>query len=467
MKRTLLPLIATTSILALSGCQIGKLPDLKAYNPFSKGVSESAQEVKASDAEVSETTSAVPTLADMIGSAGSTVNVDAGFADAMREAISRDPYVLAAKSDALSLQARTRSTKSQKDFNFSGTLLGGVEDVTDKRSGVAAIVSAKRSLYDGGKLDAQIAADEFSAQAAEYTVAATQNERGVTLAHAWIELERYRELKEIIDSRLEVLDPLLSQLEAVANSGMGDASQIAAAQRTVSLIRVTETDVSERYEQAKVNFVNLFGNLPANVNFDGAKLAKAVPTQKPAVLAEAAPALLARYSEYRAAEARLASIKAQGKFNVGFEAKLQRPFGESDYGSDETIGLVLTKTFYRGDQLTSQIDNADAVAKSKAEQVRSTYVAGERTLGSARQTISSMDKAIAQARENANNARDEISYLRKQLIIGGSTLDSVLSAEARLYDAESKEIGFVAERKKAQVTILGATGVLTKVLGVK
>ena len=99
--------------------------------------------------------------------------------------------------------------------------------------------------------------------------------------------------------------------------------------------------------------------------------------------------------------------------------------------------------------------------------MRSTYVTGERTVGSARQMITSMDKAIAQARENANNARDEISYLRKQLIIGGSTLDSVLSAEARLYDAESKEIGFVAERKKAQVTILGATGILTKVLGIK
>ena len=37
---------------------------------------------------------------------------------------------------------------------------------------------------------------------------------------------------------------------------------------------------------------------------------------------------------------------------------------------------------------------------------------------------------------------EEISYLRQQLVIGGSTLDSVLTAEAHLYDAEAKEINF-------------------------
>ena len=38
-----------------------------------------------------------------------------------------------------------------------------------------------------------------------------------------------------------------------------------------------------------------------------------------------------------------------------------------------------------------------------------------------------MNKAIELARANAQIASDEIVYLRQQLIIGGSTLDSVLS----------------------------------------
>ena len=81
--------------------------------------------------------------------------------------------------------------------------------------------------------------------------------------------------------------------------------------------------------------------------------------------------------------------------------------------------------------------------------------------------IVSMDKAIELARSNAQITRDEIEYLRKQLVIGGSTLDSVLSAEARLYDAEAKEISFIAERRKAEVTILATTGKLTAAIGLQ
>ena len=81
--------------------------------------------------------------------------------------------------------------------------------------------------------------------------------------------------------------------------------------------------------------------------------------------------------------------------------------------------------------------------------------------------IKAMRSAIMLANENAEVTRDEIRYLRKQLIIGGSTLDSVLSAEARLYDAESKEISFLADSRKAEVTILGATGKLLPLVGIK
>ena len=463
MNRSFVVFFATASALALSGCNAGSNINLSDYNPFkaqgSAAVSEGQAIVDESDP------GNVPTLTSMIGSASAGVNVDAGFVSAMREALVSDPFVTAAKSEAAARKANVRVTTSGKDFNFDATLLAGVEDVTDETAGVAAILSAKRVLFDGGKIDAQIAKDTFAAQSAENMVRATQNERAVKLAHAWIDLERYRDLQNLIDSRLEVLDPLLVQLEEVANSGMGDASQIAAAQRTVSLIRVTQTDVSEKYEQAKVNFINLFGKLPRKTAYDSQMLAKALPKGSAKSLAESSPALLAKYDAYRSAEAGVTAVEALDKFSVGFEAKMQKPFGASGYASDESIGLVVRKTFYKGDQLTSRIENAQAAAEAQAEQVRSTYREGERGLASARQMIISMGKAVELSRANAQISRDEIAYLRKQLIIGGSTLDAVLAAEARLYDAESKEIGFVAERRKAEATILGITGKLDQLLG--
>ena len=462
MNRGIVLMLVTTSAFALSACGGGEKIKLSDYNPF-KAV-EKGETAEATADDANGLTETIPTLSDMIGAASVKVDVDAGFVAAMRQALATDPFVVQAKNEAAARSANARITASGKDFNFDATLLGGVEDVTDETAGVATILSAKRMLYDGGRLDAQIAADTHAAKSAEYAISATQNDRAVKMAHAWIEFERYRELQAQIDLRLTVLDPLLVQLEEVAKSGMGDASQVAAAQRTVSLIRVTQTDVAERFEQAKVTYINLFGSLPKKSTYDAAQISKAVPSGKSTKLAEKAPALLAKYEAYRAAEAGVTAVKALDQFSLGFEAKLQKPFGGSGYASDESVGLVLRKTLFKGDQLTSRIANAEATAAAQADQVRSTYRDGERALASARQVIVSMDKAIELSRSNAQITRSEIDYLRKQLIIGGSTLDSVLSAEARLYDAESKEIGFVAERRKAEATILGITGKFAQLL---
>ena len=47
--------------------------------------------------------------------------------------------------------------------------------------------------------------------------------------------------------------------------------------------------------------------------------------------------------------------------------------------------------------------------------------------------------------------------MRQQLIIGQSTLDTVLAAEARLYEAESKSINFASDQYMAEISILAFT----------
>ena len=86
----------------------------------------------------------------------------------------------------------------------------------------------------------------------------------------------------------------------MAKAGIGDVSQVAAAQRTVSLIRVTQTDVEERLEQAKVNFLAIFG-LPAGTNYAEAKISNAVPADITDAVIENAPALKAQYATYQSA----------------------------------------------------------------------------------------------------------------------------------------------------------------------
>ena len=225
--------------------------------------------------------------------------------------------------------------------------------------------------------------------------------------------------------------------------------------------------MEERLEQARVEFINIFGGLPTDIDFPASIFSDAVPVDVSKAQILQAPVLRANYATYSAAVANLQSIKAQGAVNVGFETRVQKPFGGSSYDSDESIGIVVQKTFFDGHKLESEIKFAEEQVQAQLELLKSNYRSGDKIVRTAYSTISSMEKAIKIANNNAVNAVEEISYLRKQLIIGQSTLDSVLSAEARLYDAESKEINFVADQRIAQLSIISSIGELANLFEIE
>ena len=393
------------------------------------------------------------------------VDVDEGFIKAIFQVLDQDPEVLTAKNNIIAQKARLRITEAGRDTQFRASVLGGIEDISDETIGVAAILTADRTLYDGGILDAKIDTEMFHLRAVEQSYLAVRGSRALRLSHAWINLERFRSLKDLIDSRLAVLDPLLVQLEKVATAGVGDVSQVAEAQRVVSVILVTEANVTELYDQSKIAFENGFGKLPMKARYDASYLAKHIPTSTANQIAKKSPGVLSKYWAYRAREAAVVAIAAQDKFKAGIGIKVQKPFGGSGSSSDESIGISLSKDFYRGEQLKSQVSSAEALALSAASQVSAAYRESELRILAALKMIKSMDQAIGLAKSNSKNAREEIQYLRKQLIIGGSTLASVLAAEARLYEAESKEIGFLAERRKSESTVLALSGHFSRTEG--
>ena len=405
------------------------------------------------------------TLASILKGSAASVDLSKGFTKAIAAAVMSDPSIIAAADEVDALAARVEATRSLKDFQFNGTLYGGVEDVSDETSGVAAVLSANRMIFDGGKIDAQISSDEQRLIAARHSLQARMDERALQLASIWVDLDRYEKLNGEIESRLMILNPLIEQLEKVASAGVGDVTQVAAAQRTVSAIRVTQTDIAERLAQTQVNFLNTYGSLPARGSFEGAFISSKVPTEITKAMALEAPALRARYATYLGAEANLSVAKARKSFEVGFQTQISKPFGGSEFDSKESIGFVIKKNLYDGGQLVAAEAEAAARVESAIAEINAAYRTGERSVKTAQQTVRSMEKAIYLARENAEVTANEIDYLRKQLVIGGSTLDSVLSAEARLYEAESKEINFQADKYKAQLTVLAALGLLSKSLG--
>ena len=355
--------------------------------------------------------------------------------------------------------------RREKDFQISGNVQGGVEDITDKTAGIALGVNASRVIYDGGMLDSEIIAEQYAADSAKHDYRVKLEERALLLANIWVELERYEALKKLIDSRLSVLDPLINQLEQVAKAGIGDMSRVTTAQRTVSTIRVAESDIAEGLAQARLNFVNAYGALPGQISFGAEEVSSLVPVSYSDKMIQEAPLLLSEYAAYNSGLARISALKAKDAFSVGFEARATKPFAGSEHDSTESVGLVARKTIYNGRLLESEIKEAEAIAELNAEKIRANYRDGMLRLNTAKQNIESMDAAILLARSNAELTINEIAYLRRQLVIGGSTLDSVLSAETRLYEAESKEIQYLAEKRKSQLKIVTLLGLFTPSLG--
>ncbi len=404
-------------------------------------------------------------LGDILSGSLATENSGSDFASAIRHALENDPEIIAGQRDIDAKVASIGTSRARKDFLVGTTLYGGIEDITDNTKGIAFAINASRPIFDGGKIDSQIDSAVFLAEAAKMDLVSLVDRRAYELCVIWLELDKYKTLQAQISRRLSVLDPLIDQLEQVAKAGIGDVSKVTAAQRTVASIRVEQTKVAENLVNAQIEFSNAFGDVSEEISFDYKLVSNLVPENIDDTVIKNSPVLLSQYAQYQSRLAKIRAIRAKDVFDVGFEAKATRPFAGSDYESDESIGLVGRKTLYNGGILEQELKEAEALAEASVAALQSIYRKGAKTVQTSKQRIKSMEESILTAKENAKLTSDEIVYLRQQLVIGGSTLDSVLSAEARLYNAESKEIEFFTEKYKSKLAIASSLGLLGKAFG--
>ena len=246
----------------------------------------------------------------------------------------------------------------------------------------------------------------------------------------------------------------------MAEAGLGDASQVAAAERTVNMIRVTEKEVAQQLAQSKVVFENIYGSAITEIAFEGAMISSSVPSLTEKLPLNSAPSIVFNYARYGAAVSNYNSVIAKGGFDVAFETKIQRPLGGSNYDSDESVGIVVRRTIHDGGSLEAEKLVARAQVSAAIDALKSAIRATDKKIKEAQEATISIRDAMVIANTNARNVRDEISYLRQQLIIGQSSLDSVLSAEARLYEAEANSVNLISDQYLSEMAILAALGKL-------
>ena len=183
-------------------------------------------------------------------------------------------------------------------------------------------------VFDGGKLESEIAAAEAEVRSLSYTFRSIRNEKAADLLIIWSNLERYQNLKDHVDSRLNILEPLALKLKEVTKAGIGDVTMVSAAQRTLTSMRATKIDVDEKYDQAKIAFETAYGVLPGKIEYENDIIHSQIPNSGDDQLILSSPLVQAEFAAYQASEATLASVLANDSFVVAFESRLSRPFGE-------------------------------------------------------------------------------------------------------------------------------------------
>ena len=92
--------------------------------------------------------------------------IDRGFSQTVATAVLKDPSVVSLSQRLTAQLAGYDVSKSQKDFQVSGAIYSGIEDISDNTSGVALVLSANRVVFDGGVIDARIMSQRYAVEAA-------------------------------------------------------------------------------------------------------------------------------------------------------------------------------------------------------------------------------------------------------------------------------------------------------------
>ena len=128
-------------------------------------------------------------LKDILSDSLATKNRGADFVGSIKYALDLDPEIISKRREIEAKLAAVKASEAQKSFQVGTTLYGGIEDITDNTKGLALSLNASRLVFDGGKLDSQIASSLFKVEAAKMDLHATVDQRAYELLIKWLELE--------------------------------------------------------------------------------------------------------------------------------------------------------------------------------------------------------------------------------------------------------------------------------------
>lgn len=392
------------------------------------------------------------------------IEIESGFATALRGAVLSNTYYKAALAVERSMLSKIASAESAQRTQIRGSsTVGGVRETggnsADKTTkGAAAGVNLSQIIYDGGLSSSNInqaTAQSLGAVAERHIVG---NDIALEAAQAWIDYWQYQRRLGILRARTSEMDSLMSKMERMANNGLIDRSALDSARRQSLDMSLEEKLLLSGLDEARTNFKRFFHQEVIDVS----RPEEIIDLNEARVQAEnwrEAPALQKLAAEVVVANNSVMIAKSAFKPQARLQAGVSSPMDEQD-STDTTIGVIFEYTFGDGGKRAANLEEAEAgleAAKLRLDDVQTEFAAEMET---ALNKLNSLHAALPLVEKKISLSKIEVETARSQLSTGQSNLRQLIDAELENYRAEDKQITLSAEKLTLQFGIAAKTGAL-------
>lgn len=398
------------------------------------------------------------------------VELDAGFAEAIRSAVLSNPgFAAATRAFEEAAAGIDVASSAQRPQIVGSATAGGIAEGTRSdartRLGGSLDTSLRQLIYDGGEVSANIDSASARAYAARAGIAARGNEVGQAAAMAWIDLWQHSTHLALLQERLADVQPLLDRIERLIAGGMVDRAALASAQRQILDVELEEERLQAELDDARNRFERYFGEAPSSVPAPPSMFSRGDLVNMRELWPQA-PELVAAAAELVAAKRDVDAAVARRRPQVSLSAGVNTPLSDQN-DPQLTAGLFLEHTFSDGGRRKAEIEARRerlATRESEFDDARSAARSDFETALSRYNSLLSSQRVL---NEQIEVLDDERETLRSQLASGQSSVRDLVESEILYYRALAREIQQRGERSRIEFTLGARTGALLPRLGIE
>lgn len=400
---------------------------------------------------------------------------DTDLAAVAREALSSNPDVAEARDQWLSRREEVREAEGgylpSVDLNAGigyeytddpGTRVAnsGSNELTRKELGL----NVRQMLFDGWGTDSEVARQRARTDSAAARLLAVGESTAMKATEAFVDLQRYQELRLISNESLETHRRIQDQIRLRSEAGVGRRADLEQVKSRVALAEVNLLAADVNLQDAHTMFQRVVGS-PPSASYAPAELA---PDALPGSLVDALEIAKANNPVLHTAAADIEAARAQHeaakrfdypRFDLELGGNMNDDIaGTAGYANDLSAMVRMRYNLYRGGSdaarkratghnINEARDIRDRSVRQLEESVRLAWAAFEATGAQLPFLRNQVDAAVA--------TRDAYE---KQFNIGQRTLLDLLNAENEVTQARQAVVDTGADHLLAQFRLLEATG---------